>query len=142
MKSLKTIFSVVLLGLFMFISNNTYSQTRQGDIIVNASMAEIVKEGKVLYTKGMDFESFVNAADGNVKQLKGDEQALLTDVFNYIKNGTSSDDIIKSYNGKSLKSAANSNSFDSMTQGKKKCGFWCWIRIIIEIIKILDGGLN
>ena len=142
MKSLKTIISVVVLGLMMFVSNDSYSQTKQGDLIINASMAEIVKEGKTFYTKGMSFDSFVKAIGSESKQLRRDEQVLLNDVYNYVKNGTSSEEIIKGYNGLSLKNAAKSGAFENVPAGKKKCGFWCIIKIIIQILTILEGGLG
>ncbi len=101
-------------------------------------MAEIVNQGKEYYKPGMSLESFVRETGHNIKQLNSMELAVTTDVYNYIKNGTSSKSIIDQYNGVSLRHAAKTKAFDWVVieQGRK-CRFWCWVSRFMEILAVI-----
>lgn len=138
MRNFKTIFSVALVGLFMLISFNSFSQGKQGDLIIKAAMAEIVNQGKEYYKPGMSLDAFVQETGQNVKQLNSVELALTTDVYNYIKNGNSSNSIIEQYNGVSLKNAAKAKAFNwAPVERGKPCRFWCWIGRVVELLSLI-----
>lgn len=88
----------------------------------------------------MSLEAFINETGHSIKQLNSVELAVTTDVYNYIKSGTSSSSIFDQYNGVSLKNAAKSNAFEwaaAPAKGGKGCRFWCWFQRIVEILIII-----
>lgn len=130
----------MIVGLAFCFSNNTIAQqNRSFDLIINAAMVEAVNHGKEYYKKGMDLNSFVQSAGNDVKRLSPQELALVTDVYNFIKDGTSSAKIIETYNGVSLKNIANTKAFESYPDPikGKKCNFWCIIKLIKSFLELI-----
>jgi len=140
MKTINKSYLIIVLILLSFTSIS-YAQNNPGDLLINSAMAEAVNEAKETYVKGMNLDAFLNANGVAKTSLTKDELAVIKDVHTFLVNGTSTMAIINSYDGVSLRNAAKSNAFQNIeTVGRKKCGFFCWLKIIKEIIVIILGG--
>jgi len=105
--------------------------------LLKEAMVEAVNAGKTEYRSGMDFNSYALAIGIDSKELSANENLLLSDVYNYIKNGTSDSQIRNSYDGNSLVNCAKEKGTPFSNATTQKGFFSRLIGILQQVIEVL-----
>ncbi len=130
-----TKYVLLFVALLLGVSNMNAQASSLKSNLLKEAMVEAVNAGRLDYNSGMDYNSYTQAIGVDQKELTANENALLTDVFNYIKTNASDSQIRATYNGNSLLNCAKEKGtpFSSATNTQK--GFFS------RIIRALQATL-
>jgi hypothetical protein len=137
--------ATVMLSGFSFGQKLTAEQSKS----VNEQMVKLVDNAKDYLSKnnGASYNQFILDVTSNRKVATMEGQQLLSKVYDFASKGTSTDEIMKSYDGKELLSVvalikAKGLIGDEATVAVfggtgKICGFWCgvWHSIVNAVVE-------
>jgi hypothetical protein len=117
-----------------------FAGNAQNGSYTKSAMTVAVAAAKGTYTKGMTYKDWLKNQVGTVVPTK-EEDAFLSDLFNYISKGATSETVLKTYDGKSLIDLAVLNSKGGLKAIKEgtfpsqnRICIWCLIKLLVDLV--------
>jgi hypothetical protein len=130
----KLFLGLIATVMFCFVGN------AQNASYCKSAMTVVVASAKDTYVKGMTYKEWLAAQVRSVTPSK-EEDKFLSDVFSYICTSSNSENVLKTYDGKSLLDLAflnSKNGLKALKEGtfssQNRWCIWCIIKIAIDII--------
>jgi hypothetical protein len=131
---MKKLFLGLIATVMFCFAGNAQSKEEAMSKLYKTSMVSLVDNGKSYYKEGMSYKQFIEAVSPLVI-LSKEENAVVTDVYNFLTKKTDTGVIFNEYDQKSLKALVSMP--DSQTPVAARCGFLCWLKTIKDIIEII-----
>lgn len=112
------------------------AQTKQEAIskLYKTSMVSLVDNARPYFREGMSYKQFTELTAPGMT-LSKEENAVVLDVYNFLIKKSDTGSIFNDYDQKSLQALVALP--DSQTPVANRCGFFCWLKAIKEVIEII-----